>query len=274
MSVFLHHTYYNTYYYSNIVNNILDEDDELVGFISNFFADDTIFQLIKPFQKRTAFHAFIEYMVYEFFTEDMGEHDSRNFEYYKKNPTSMFVPYAEKVFENYGINDYAFDNPGTIDYSDVEEYHLMLHESGILEQLFGIIADEIFYLMFNNRDALLRFNSIASRYVESIDMDIFDDEDYTEYQDYFNKSGVLKRVAIPEWCKKAVMFRDNGRCCFCHQDLSGMLFIHNQLHYDHIVPLANGGLNDVVNIQLLCSSCNLDKGSWYVKTSEKYQRWF
>lgn len=274
MSIFLHHTYYNTYYYANIVNNILDEDDELTGFISNFFADDAIFQLIKPFQKRTAFHAFIEHMVHEFFTEDMEEHDLRNFGYYKNNPALMFVPYAEKVFENYGIEDYAFDNPEVTDYSDVEEYHQELHESGILEQLFGIIADEIFYLMFNHRDALLRFNSITAKYVGSIDMDIFDDEYYTEYQHYFNKSGVLKRSEIPEWCKRAVMFRDKGKCCFCGKDLSGILSIHNQLHYDHIVPLAGGGLNDAANIQLLCSSCNLDKGSRYIMTSERYERWF
>ncbi|WP_369010172.1 HNH endonuclease, partial [Salmonella enterica] len=36
-----------------------------------------------------------------------------------------------------------------------------------------------------------------------------------------------------------------------------MLFIHNQLHYNHIIPLAEGGLNAVANIKLLCSSCNL-----------------
>ena len=30
-------------------------------------------------------------------------------------------------------------------------------------------------------------------------------------------------------------------------------------HIDHIVPLARGGTNDLVNLQLLCAECNQKK---------------
>ena len=30
-------------------------------------------------------------------------------------------------------------------------------------------------------------------------------------------------------------------------------------HIDHIFPMPQGGCNDVVNLQLLCSTCNLQK---------------
>ncbi|WP_394803607.1 HNH endonuclease [Niabella hibiscisoli] len=40
------------------------------------------------------------------------------------------------------------------------------------------------------------------------------------------------------------------------------------------MPLAQGGLNDVANIQLLCDSCNTSKGARSIVTSELYESWF
>lgn len=40
-----------------------------------------------------------------------------------------------------------------------------------------------------------------------------------------------------------------------------------------MVPLEQGGMNDVTNIQLLCSSCNLSKGT-FSATSNIYQNWY
>lgn len=44
-------------------------------------------------------------------------------------------------------------------------------------------------------------------------------------------------------------------CVVCKTD------IKNKYHADHVVPLAAGGSNDILNIQLLCPSCNLSKGA-------------
>lgn len=52
----------------------------------------------------------------------------------------------------------------------------------------------------------------------------------------------------------ALYQRQRGLCSVCTTDL------HNGFHRDHIVPLANGGTNDIKNIQLLCPSCNREKG--------------
>ena len=46
-----------------------------------------------------------------------------------------------------------------------------------------------------------------------------------------------------------------GKCACCKIDLS------KKFHRDHIYPLSLGGSNNIDNIQLLCSGCNLQKGN-------------
>lgn len=46
-----------------------------------------------------------------------------------------------------------------------------------------------------------------------------------------------------------------GRCACCGVALRG------KFHRDHRVALANGGSNDITNIELLCGPCNLSKGA-------------
>lgn len=46
-----------------------------------------------------------------------------------------------------------------------------------------------------------------------------------------------------------------GRCAMCADD------IKKTFQVDHIVPLAMGGTNDRLNLQLLCGSCNASKGA-------------
>ncbi|MBK7922175.1 MAG: HNH endonuclease [Gemmatimonadetes bacterium] len=52
--------------------------------------------------------------------------------------------------------------------------------------------------------------------------------------------------------------RDRGKCSLCQKDLDHEL--QSDPHIDHLVPLARGGCNDIVNLQQLCSQCNLAKG--------------
>lgn len=71
----------------------------------------------------------------------------------------------------------------------------------------------------------------------------------------------ISRCYIPKWVKRAVLFRDRGCCVFCKNDLTGLyaLLDDNEKQFDHIVPLDEGGINDVCNIQLCCKDCNLKK---------------
>ncbi|WP_157379373.1 HNH endonuclease signature motif containing protein [Burkholderia ubonensis] len=52
---------------------------------------------------------------------------------------------------------------------------------------------------------------------------------------------------------KALLTMQKGRCACCKCD------IRKNYHVDHVVPLARGGSNDRLNLQLLCPTCNQRK---------------
>jgi 5-methylcytosine-specific restriction endonuclease McrA len=60
------------------------------------------------------------------------------------------------------------------------------------------------------------------------------------------------RPRIPEALRHEVWRRDGGQCVRCGS--------RDRLEFDHIVPLAMGGSNTPRNIELLCESCNRQKG--------------
>ncbi len=62
------------------------------------------------------------------------------------------------------------------------------------------------------------------------------------------KIGKIHARDLREICKKA-----NGKCVSCSTS--------DDLTFDHIVPLSAGGFNLRCNLQLLCRSCNQDKGA-------------
>lgn len=144
--------------------------------------------------------------------------------------------------------------------ADTEEYlesynqyieYLDKIEDGLFYKIIASIAIEVEYILFQNRDFLLRFN---------------------EQQAVAFEDKPRKRVYIPEWVKRAVLFRDKGCCVFCKKDLTGLysLLEDNEKHFDHIVSLNEGGINDVCNIQLSCQDCNLKKSD-SSRTSSLYQ---
>jgi hypothetical protein len=66
----------------------------------------------------------------------------------------------------------------------------------------------------------------------------------------FQKSGP-KRESIPEDVKMFVWVRDGGSCRRCG--------LKQNLHFDHMIPVAKGGGSSSENIQILCQACNLAK---------------
>ncbi len=69
----------------------------------------------------------------------------------------------------------------------------------------------------------------------------------------------IEREAWPAWAVKAVTARDRGVCTAVGCGASITLELQANGQIDHIVPLAKGGTNDLVNLQLLCDTCNNKK---------------
>jgi hypothetical protein len=87
-------------------------------------------------------------------------------------------------------------------YNNYIEY-LNEYEDGLFEDVLNDIATEVEYILFQNRDFLLRFN---------------------EQQAVAFEDNLRKRKYIPEWVKRAVLFRDKGCCVFCKRDLRLSLY--------------------------------------------------
>lgn len=248
--------YQVTYYYCNFINNILCNKYSSVCDIEDFFEDDYLSELDKPFSKKSIFHKFIRYIIINELSVNCPVcEDNRD-------------TFLDDLFNHYNIPVLSYDKwvEGSVN-GDFFDYFFDLVLDGNVDSLIELISDEVFYIMFMNRKALLKFNEIASHYVSQ-------NICKTSSKKFWKTDGKLKRVYIPKWVKKAVYFRDRGQCVLCGKDLSGCLSINNKLQYDHIVPLAKGGLNDISNMQLLCENCNKLKLDDKITTSEKYERWY
>ena len=52
-----------------------------------------------------------------------------------------------------------------------------------------------------------------------------------------------------------ILDRQSGKCVYCQTTLKG------GYHVDHIIAISRGGSNWPFNLQILCASCNLQKGT-------------
>lgn len=80
-----------------------------------------------------------------------------------------------------------------------------------------------------------------------------------------SKKKARESVSIVE--RFFILRRDKHTCQYC-----GCRAPDVQLHIDHIVPVALGGGNDLVNLITSCVRCNLGKSDWDGVTDEKRGR--
>jgi len=280
--------FYNTYFFCERIKNILHHSDDYLEFLDEFYGGDRIYYWIGKFGKHSTLHEFIEFVVEDTYYEECKEsaldRRKRQYKIIQDEPELLayIMPHLlpiEVALKHHNIKHKSFEdyllrsnkNFADSNEDDVYDYIHTLKESLIFSDLTDRVKNEVFHILFQNRDLMKTFNiMMAKALINSSNHSIPD-----EMKGFFSPSGKLKRIAIPAWAKRAVFFRDRGRCVLCDKDLSGQINLENRENYDHIVPLANGGFNDISNMQLLCRECNQgSKNSKKIVTSNKYQSWY
>lgn len=280
--------FYETYYLCSIVDGILKKRFEHIVALEAFHCDGQWAGWFAPYKKYSVFHQFIEFVVRNVHSEQAEEvelpscHSMTDLG--RKIVTKFGDSYAcklpiENAFDRHGIDYQSFSDhladlgKSYLDADDNDVYDFMneiwLSES--YEKLMDQTVGEIFHVLFQNRQLLLDFNDYMSSILSVATVEDAEDLDHT----LLSPRGTLLRVRPPKWAQRAVFYRDRGRCVLCDSDLSGLANIENVENYDHIVSLAQFGLNDVSNLQLLCVHCNqIEKKDGAAITSGRYQSWY
>lgn len=286
--------YYNTYYFANIVQHIVENRFAYLRTLEGFFLEPEGFA--EAFPKTNLLHQFIDFCVHLMFDEDTESLDDLKrrreselpvekrlersgdlitFEAVKAERTSkLWIDQAIRLYkiDDKDLDDWLHLHKKTLEVAtddDLDRYYEDLLLTGTLNELSSKIADEVFFVMFLNRDFLRKFHEIIAQYIH----ELYKEEGNSAYR-ALRKDGVLKRIPPPTWARNAVSYRDRERCVICDRDLSGRIGTKSRKQFDHIVPLDLGGANDVTNIQLLCGDCNNEKKNKNTLTSKYYERWY
>jgi len=279
--------YYETYYFCNIITNVLRDQFSYLRNLNDFYGDDQYLQLTNPYSRFSAFHSFIEFVVNSIIDEDTEKLDLNKRKRLLRDFAS--IPAAredmqptvlpiEEAFAFHNISHTRFTewladkgkSFSEADENDVSDYLSELRDEGSTDELVSQVVRECFHILFSNRETLLLFNDMIAGQVKDTVISEID----LEFVGRFETNGRLKRAKTPKWAEHAIYHRDKGLCVFCRTDLTRLVNTLTQENYDHIVPLSAGGLNDVTNLQLTCETCNKKKSDGEALTSDIYHTWY
>jgi hypothetical protein len=155
---------------------------------------------------------------------------------------------ARKYEEEYPPMIYTLLNEYNVQHNEIpytgRDSNYSLYE--IAMPAIGSLAHHAFCILFENRELMRDF----SRLVASL------------------SNGLYPRASYwPTWLEEALFNRERGRCAMCFCDLTGVIAVNKKIHIDHMVPISAYGTNDPTNLQVLCDSCNLEKGNRNDNTS-------
>lgn len=175
-----------------------------------------------------------------------------------RNAVTFYLDYSTRKEASYAVDYYRsilkeadIKPPPWLTAKNIEQHIRDLDR--LLAKAASIITPSVFFVLFSDREFLEALQSRVAEYVRSLKRE--------DHPGILARDGVLKRpTRLPTWLKAGVFYRDRGRCQHCWKDLSGLSRPVDDLHLDHIIPLAASGSNDPTNFQLSCASCNRRKG--------------
>jgi hypothetical protein len=265
--------FYETYYYANIIGNIISDPFPYIRGIHEWYEDNEEEVFLPAFPKFSRLHGFAAHIIDSLIAEHVS--DVEEWSLVSKGTHDPWVDRALKYhgFPCDGFRSWIKDQKVTnseLTEDHLYDYHQELRLCGDMETLVEHLSQEVFHVIFANRKLLAEFNEFMARALQLFFKDFPTSEERTELKG----PGILNRVEIPAWVRRAVFYRDRGMCSLCQKDLSGTVSTQPDSQFDHIIPLAMGGLNDVTNIQRLCQKCNGSKSKRLVAVSSIYESWY
>lgn len=242
------------YYICQMVDGVTREPGTYLRNVEDIFGDMSSSSLVRKYPKWTCFHVFIEELISSVIFEDAKNSSSR--------PGNYWI---DHMLRSNRIGHLTVRRPEFCQF-DGYDYLDALQQEDLIAELCETVSKQVFHVLFANRGTMSAFGHMVSGYVLHTSPSFIPEA--------FNNTGHLTRASIPAWAKSAVFHRDKGRCVLCQTDLTKLFSQQSQIHYDHIMPLALGGMNCVTNLQLTCSNCNLDKGARSAATSREYEAWY
>lgn len=253
--------FHRTYEMASLVEDCASSSS---SFIEINWESPEVIKCVSKFSKTSLLH----YYIYAMISVEERRAFRKNADLYEDEDA---IEALEAFLQAYGIDFLTYSDFLSTNTSDIAYYspfwQWFLSQEEKFELLWEKVTYEVFHWLFANRAFLLQFNQSLAEYLKSGEVNI--------PARYLDKKGAIKRQHyFPTWIKKAIYYRDQGRCVLCQCDLTGLLSTDQRTHYDHIVPLNLMGINDPCNLQLLCEDCNLKKSGKSSKTATRYNPWW
>lgn len=259
---------------ARVISSFYREDEESEVSLEDFWnweKENIIKVLIKPHRK-TVIHMWLEYYVHvdcELYNAktSLDKESYNNEMIYLLHEVEVLpreyepIRYTTEYFR-LELNEAEFITIITDENNKkIQELEQMVSDN--LQKINDLIIHSAFQIIMQNRmflhDFHLRLSKILKKRFDWIS------ENYPENVTDTKK---LKRENYwPTWLEDAIFYRDKGTCVICRRDVSGLRNLSMKQAIDHIIPISLYGSNDATNLQILCRSCNEEKGNRSTATS-------
>jgi HNH endonuclease len=234
---------FTPYFYAHVVYNVTKHPGAFLRHLEEFFGDANGEMLARSYPKYTSLHWIIDAVVRSYFFD--VEEEGR--------PTAYYF------LKHIGL-DHLIHDPSSIDeIVDIEDHRQY-------ESAFDDLVDEVFHILFYNVNLMESLNAMTAQFLEQWATSLGHGDGR------LTQKGTLRRTKIPQYAKDIVYFRDQGKCRSCKVAIDRILEPTSKECFDHIVPLNQFGSNDITNLQLLCSPCNLSKSDRAIPVSRLYPK--
>lgn len=104
-----------------------------------------------------------------------------------------------------------------------------------------------------------RVSDVRKYLSDLLSYDLIDAALFHALSDFLPKSQKSARETVPKATRSAVFTKTGGKCAYCAVRLTMKAGEPNSFEVDHVLPVIEGGADDIANLIPSCRSCNSKK---------------